>query len=324
MKYIELPDYQTHRLPFYLAMEEYIARCFDEDACFFMWQVDPTVIFGRNQLIENEVNLEYCRSHGIQTYRRKSGGGCVYADRGNIMLSYIARAASVSYTFDSYLRMVAFVLRKLGVPAEASGRNDILIDGKKVSGNAFYYLQNKSIVHGTMLFDSDLDTMIAAITPTGEKLSSKGIASVRQRVTNLSDYLKTDQDSFTQFVRNQLCDSSIQLNTTDVQKIREIEQEYLTDEFIYGHNPQYTLCKHKRIGQAGELEIRLEIRNNRIKRINLLGDYFLTGNLDDELLVPLIGCRFEREAVAQAIEHINIGNIILHLDNTQFLDLLFN
>ena len=121
-------------------MEEYIARNLDKGEYFFMWQVDPTVIFGRNQLIQNEVNIEYCRQHNIQTYRRKSGGGCVYADMTNIMFSYITPDENVSLTFSRYIDMVSEMLRKLGIPAETSGRNDIMIEGRKVSGNAFYHI----------------------------------------------------------------------------------------------------------------------------------------------------------------------------------------
>ena len=148
------------RLTFYLAMEEYIARHLEKGEYFFMWQVDPTVIFGRNQLIQNEVNIDYCRQHNIQTYRRKSGGGCVYADMTNIMFSYITPDENVSLTFSKYINMVSEMLRKLGIPAETSGRNDIMIDGRKVSGNAFYHIPGRSIVHGTMLYDTDMQNML--------------------------------------------------------------------------------------------------------------------------------------------------------------------
>ena len=109
MKYISLPTNETRRLSFYLAMEEFVARRLDESDAFFMWQVGPTVIFGRNQLIENEVNMEYCRAHGIDTFRRKSGGGCVYADWGNVMLSYVTKDDSVNLTFNRYLNLIVLL-----------------------------------------------------------------------------------------------------------------------------------------------------------------------------------------------------------------------
>lgn len=323
MKYIQLPDTTQHRLPFYLAMEEFVARHLHEKECFFMWQVNPTVIFGRNQLIENEVNLEFCKDNGIQTYRRKSGGGCVYADHSNIMFSYIVEAENVSLTFTHYIRMVSHVLRQLGVPAEPSGRNDILIHGKKVSGNAFYHLPGKSIVHGTMLFNTDLKNMVGAITPSNEKLVSKGVESVRQHVTNLSEYLDIDIEVFKAFVRNQLCDETILLSHKDVETIKEIEQEYLTNEFIYGRNPQYTVVKKGKTPMAGEFEIRMDVKNNVIKKINIMGDYFLVGDLDKGLIQPLTGLDYDREAIAHALGSIPLQDIILHLDAEQFLDILF-
>ena len=150
MKHIVLQDNAPRRLSFYLAMEEYVARRMPhiEDA-FFMWQVEASVIFGRNQVMENEVNTTYCREHDIQMYRRKSGGGCVYADMGNVMLSFITSNDSVTLTYNRYVNMVLLVLHKMGIEAKASGRNDILIGDRKVSGNAFYQLPGRSIVHGT-------------------------------------------------------------------------------------------------------------------------------------------------------------------------------
>lgn len=162
------------------------------EECFFTWVVPPTVICGRNQVIENEVNMEYCRKEGIQVVRRKSGGGCVYADEGNIMLSYIAPAVDTApATFSFYLSRVVYALALLGISAEATVRNDILVDGRKVSGNAFYYANGMggrhSIVHGTLLHSTDLRRMEQAITPPVWKLEAKGVKSVRQRVLNIAE-----------------------------------------------------------------------------------------------------------------------------------------
>ncbi|MBQ0070145.1 MAG: lipoate--protein ligase family protein, partial [Bacteroidales bacterium] len=151
MKYLRLPNNETHILPFYLAMEEYATRIFREDDLFFMWQVNPTVIFGRNQVVQNEVNLDYCDAHGIEYYRRKSGGGCVYADMSNIMFSYITRSDNVTTTFSQYTSAVVKMLKSLGLDASDNSRNDIMVNGLKVSGNAFYLIPGYSIVHGTML-----------------------------------------------------------------------------------------------------------------------------------------------------------------------------
>lgn len=238
MKYIALPDKAVRRLSFYLAMEEYIAHNRPGEDCFFMWQVNPTVIFGRNQLMENEINFDYVRSHGIEYYRRKSGGGCVYADFSNIMFSYITDDFNVSFTFDRYLQLIAHTLNKLGVKAIASGRNDITVDGKKVSGNAFYRTSGRSIVHGTMLFDTNLEDLVLSITPNNEKLITKGIESVRKRVTNLKEYLDIDIEEFKRFIRSSLCDHEECLTQKDIVHIEKIETEYLRDEWILGNNPR--------------------------------------------------------------------------------------
>ena len=186
MKNILLPDNKERSLAFYLAMEEFVAE-WSEGEAFFVWRVLPTVIIGRNQDLEAEVNLDYCLGHGVRVVRRKSGGGCVYSDKGNIMVSFVSRRGEVSAVFDRYLSALTACLCSLGLNAEKSGRNDILVDGRKVSGNAFHQLPDRSIVHGTLLYDTDLDALEEAIRPPVEKLERHGVASVRQRVRNLKE-----------------------------------------------------------------------------------------------------------------------------------------
>ena len=193
MKNVVLPDAVRRSLAFYLAMEEYVAGEVEDEA-FFVWRVEPTVIFGRNQVLENEVNLEYCREHGVDIVRRKSGGGCVYSDLGNIMVSYVSRRGDVSEVFDRYMTSLCEALRALGVPAEKSGRNDILVDGRKISGNAFHQLPDRSIVHGTLLYSTDLEALVEAIRPPVEKLHRHGVNSVRQRVMNLTEHVASMND----------------------------------------------------------------------------------------------------------------------------------
>ena len=321
MVYIALPNYQTRRLSFYLAMEEYVARHVKADDCFFMWQVEPSVIFGRNQLIENEVNLDFCRRHHIQTYRRKSGGGCVYADMNNVMFSYITNEEQVGFTFNRYINMIVLMLQKLGVDASPSGRNDVMIGNRKVSGNAFYKIPGHSIVHGTMLYDTDLLNMVGSITPPGEKLMSKGIKSVHQRVTFLKDYLDISLPEFKDFVHQHLCEEDLTLNEEDVRQIEQTEQEYLSDEFIYGKNPHYTLIKKRHIENVGGLEARIEVKNGIIKSVNLMGDFFLIGDLDNGLLHKLKDVPLEAGAISRLLPD-RIDDIILNLMKTDLIDLL--
>ena len=322
MKYIALPPIGVQRLSFYLAMEEYVARHLQEEGdCFFMWQVEPSVIFGRNQLIENEVNMDYCRAHHIQTYRRKSGGGCVYADMSNIMFSYITHDENVNFTFNRYINMVVLVLQQLGVNASTSGRNDVMIGNRKVSGNAFYHIPGRSIVHGTMLYDTNMQNMVGSITPTGKKLLSKGISSVRQRIALLKDYIPQSLEEFKTFVRQRLCQDERLIDLHDVESIREIEKEYLSDEFIYGNNPRYSIVRRQHINNVGEIEVRMEIKNNIIKAANIMGDYFVVGDTDRGILLPLRGCELTHSALTQALPE-RMDHYIMNLQKENFIQLL--
>lgn len=233
MKYIALPTNENRQLSFYLAMEEYVARHLQEPDCFFMWQVAPTVIFGRNQVVENEVNLEYCREHDIRVVRRKSGGGCVYADMDNLMLSMVTDGDNVGFTFNRFVTMIQLALHKIGVSATSTAHNDIMIGDRKVCGTAFYQLPGRSIVHSTMLYDTNMQHMLNAITPSAEKLEKKGIQSVRQRITLLKDHTPLSLDEIKQKIRDTLCDGELVLTEEQVAGIEEIEQTYLKQDFIH-------------------------------------------------------------------------------------------
>jgi lipoyltransferase/lipoate-protein ligase len=227
MKNIVLPDKNERSLAFWLAMEEFVAKSVEEEA-FFVWRVAPTVIIGRNQVLEAEVNLDYCRRHGVKVVRRKSGGGCVYADRDNIMISYVSKRGEVAEIFERYLSGLTSCLCSLGLKAEKSGRNDILVEGRKVSGNAFHQLPDRSIVHGTLLFNSDFDALEQAIRPPVEKLVRHGIKSVRQRVANLSSMLPEDWsvERLKSYLTEYYCDSQVMLAQEDIDNICEIEKQY--------------------------------------------------------------------------------------------------
>ena len=324
MIHTTLPFNQTRRLSFYLAMEEYVARHLNhDDDCFFMWQVNPSVIFGRNQLIDKEVNIDYCKKHHIEMYRRKSGGGCVYADMSNVMFSYITRDENVNFTFNRYINLLVLVLFKMGIDAKANGRNDILIDGKKVSGNAFYHIPGHSIVHGTMLYDTNMENMVGSISPNNEKLISKGVESVRQRVALLKDYTNLSLDEFKAFAVQQLCNETQALTEQDIMEIEDLEKEYLTHEFIYGHNPRYSIIKKHRLEGVGEFEIRIELKNEIIKQINMMGDYFLVGDIDNRLLLPLRNVPYTKECVEKALPN-RVDDIILNLDKKDLIEMIFN
>ena len=325
MKYILLPKPDTiHQLPFYFAVEEYVARHYTDDDYFMGWRVNPTVMLGRNQLIDNEVNTDYCKEHKIDIFRRKSGGGCIYADKGCIQFSYISRSVNANKAFADYMQRMADLLKGLKIDAQLSGRNDILINGTKVSGCAFYQLSNRSVLHNSLLFDTQLDHLSNALTPAKEKLQSKGVASVRQRVTNVATYTQLDILAFMDYVRQEMCGTEVlELTEEDMKGVAEIEKELSSDDFVYGKNPKYSLVRKHRFEGVGTLEAHIELKNNIIESINMVGDYFLLGDIDHDFLYLLKGCEFTRETVEERLENIDLSTIIRGLKQRQFLRLLF-
>lgn len=327
MIYVKIPDQHTRRLPFYLATEEFLAQKSAQfaDDVFFMWQVAPTVIFGRNQIIDNEVDLDYCRKNGIEVYRRRSGGGCVFANRDNIMMSYVTASASpVATTFARYTSMVAAMLRSLGLDAEASSRNDILIQGRKVSGNAFYHLSRGAIVHGTMLFDTDRTQMSRAITPSKQKLEAKGVESVRSHITTLREHLDMDIEHFKSYVRDYLCQSEMVLTADDLAEIEEIERAYYDPAWILGRRSSTSRRSVRRIEGVGEFCVDLsQTSDGCIADLNLSGDFFLVGDIDKQIIGRLRGVPYCRADVGRSLSAINVREIIYGLENEQLINLLF-
>lgn len=216
----------ARRLSFYLATEEFVARQQLADDAFFLWQVEPSVIYGRNQVVENEVNMEYCQAHGIQLFQRKSGGGCVYADRDNLMLSFITKEEQVGFAFNRFVNMVLLVLRKMGVEATGTRHNDIMIGDRKVCGTACRKMPSGSIVHSTMLYDTNMEHMLHAITPTQQKLAKNGVESVRQRITLLKNYTSLTLEEVKKLIICTLCDSERILTADEVAQIEKIEEQY--------------------------------------------------------------------------------------------------
>lgn len=233
------------RLVWYLAAEEYFAQRIhalrqgfgnDSGEVLFTWIVPPTVIFGRHQVMQNEVNIDFCHAHHIAMYRRKSGGGCVYADEGNLMVSYISTSTHSEQVFQHYLDRMSEFLRAMGYDAVKSTHNDIMVGEHKVSGNACFALSQATIVHGTLLYDVDFEVLQQAITPSQEKLAKHGVQSVRQRVMNLKNIanrviLKSTQ-ALARKIEEFWCNQTYIPTENDLLEIGKIEEEYLDPAFI--------------------------------------------------------------------------------------------
>ncbi|MCQ2170302.1 MAG: lipoate--protein ligase family protein [Bacteroidales bacterium] len=231
MKQVIVPGGPDRRLVYYLAVEEYLAKTGIEG--FFLWTSAPTVIFGRNQDMAAEVNLDYCRRNSIEVYRRKSGGGCVYSDRGNLMLSCVVKNSNVQASFQQYLNRLVRALRSLGLPAVSSQHNDVLVGERKVSGNACFLCGGFSIIHGTLIIDIDFEKLQNSITPPASKLESHGVKSVRQRVASLRELgLATDECGIRAAILSEFCDSTLELDGQAEKEICCIEAGYLDEDFI--------------------------------------------------------------------------------------------
>ena len=317
---IVLPTNEERRLSFFLAMEEYVARCLDVGEAFFVWRVPASVIFGRNQLVHNEVNIGYCKDHGIGMYRRKSGGGCVYADMGNLMMSFIAESPSVQFTYHQYVMLVLGALKSLGIQAKATGRNDLMVGEGKVSGSAFYHVNGKGIVHGTLLYDTDTVNMSACLTPDSRKMESKGVKSVRQRISLLKDHTSLSLDEIERGIVSHLCKEQLLLKQEEVEKIEELEKTYLSEDFIWGSNPRCTIVRKRYINNVGLVEARMDVKGGRIRDIDLKGDYIVTGDVE-ALCARLKGVELTPEAVRDALPE-DLSDIIYNLNNKELTNLI--
>lgn len=324
MIYTRLPDEesaQPRHLPFYLAMEEWLAARRGDR--FVMWQVNPTVIFGRNQVIEAEVNLGFCRERGIEFYRRKSGGGCVYADRQNIMVARICDSDNVEESFATFCDMVAAALRALGIDAHRSGRNDITVGGRKISGNAFMLLPgNRAIIHGTLLYDVDPEAMEGALTPSAEKLAAKGVSSVRSHVTTVSEHrADLSIDALKQHLVQYLTDGTETLTPADVTEIERVAEPYFAPSWIFdGRKPGRT--RRRRIEGAGEFAVSVTLDGDGlIAAVDLTGDFMPLGDVD-ALLDRLKGVRPEAEALSRALDGTSVPNVISGLSDNDFINLI--
>jgi len=322
MKLIDLSSLDQHNGPFFFAVEEYLIKEMDdEEDCFFTWTLDPCVVIGRNQLLQNEVNEAFLAENHFPIWRRPSGGGAVYADRNNVMFSFITTNFNNKMVFDTYLNKVANVFKELGVDATFTGRNDLLVDGLKFSGNSFYRYKNQVVLHGTIMFDVNIETLVKAITPSDEKLISKGIASVRQRVTNLKDRLKVDKQGMIDYLSTHLTNKTYRFKPVEIERIKELAKKYATPEWIYSKNPPYAIVKKHKF-PAGTIELRIDVKNQIITGLDWSGDFFTLRPLDllTDYIVDQI---YDKEKIEKALRGIPINEFIFGFTNQELIDLMF-
>ncbi len=308
---------------FYFALEEYVLQNLlkGDDTYFFTWEIKGVVV-GKNQVLENEVNIEYLNANKIAIYRRPTGGGCVYADHRNTMFSIVTKKANKEFSFKDYLKKIIDSMKLLKIDLEFSGRNDLLFKGRKISGNAF--LQNKygMLMHGTFLYDCDLETMVRAISPSNEKLVSKGIASVRSRVTNLKPHLgDMTQAQLIKHFENTLTNKTYYLSENEVVLIKEMAKKYESKDWIYKKQPRFTKVLRKRIS-GGLIEIRLELDKGVIKNLKIQGDFFDQKPLKN-FENAFTGLLYTKNNIDDILKNNAIETYILDADTKSFAHLLY-
>jgi lipoate-protein ligase A len=318
--------------PYYnLALEQYVFDRLDHCADYCMlWQNHNTIVIGKHQNTVEEINAAFIKERGITVVRRLSGGGAVYHDQGNVNFTFITSAEhNAAIDFEAFCRPIQAALRSFGVRAEFSGSNDITVDGKKISGNAQYSKHGRVMHHGTILYDCNLDTLEQALTPAQDKIQSKGIASIRSRVTNVRPYMERDMPTgeFLAALQAHLCNAfamqPLPLTPAQCAEVETLRNTvYAQWHWNYGASPAYTVRKTRRVPGCGKIDVFLDIaQEGKIRSAALYGDFF--SNRDTaELGALLAGCRLEKRALQTALAGADIAQYVYALDTETFITLL--
>jgi len=314
---------------FNMAVEDYLVHNTDiKEDIFMLWQNRPTVVVGRHQNSHAEINLAFVRQKGIEVVRRLSGGGAVYHDKGNLNFTFITTASGMKLDFAAFTVPVIEVLHQLGVPAEHTGRNDIVIKGRKFSGNAQYRFKNRLMHHGTILFDSNLEDVSQALQPDASKTIAKGVASVRSRVTNITEHLPRPV-SLEEF-KNMLLDNIFahnngfqqrELTESEIEKVNALrDSRYTSWNWNYGHSPQFSQRRSAHF-PWGTMEALLLVKQGKIEQCNIFGDFFTITDLST-LENVLRGIPLQEEALREVLQAVDPGTIIPGANVEQIMSLL--
>jgi len=318
--------------PFFnLALEEYLLINLpkDHEGYLLLWQNNPTIVVGRYQNTLEEIDLEFVESHEINVVRRISGGGAVYHDHGNLNYTFIVNAAgNFDFDFATYTRPIIDILGSLGVNAELSSRNDLTIDGKKFSGNAQHFSKGKLLHHGTLLFNSDLDMLSKSLKVSEDKFISKGIKSIRSRVTNISDHLKTKMTihSFKETIISQLSNAKLissQITLTDefIGGVTSLaDNKYRKWEWNFGKSPEFTEKKSKRF-PWGKVEAFINVKNGIIVNCKIYGDFFGNGDIED-IEKAIEGTPYRKDYIQKKLQQIDIDYYFKGINQIEFVEFL--
>ncbi|WP_058308246.1 lipoate--protein ligase [Gracilibacillus massiliensis] len=316
-----------------LAIEEYVLKKFGEEDTYLLFYINqPSIIIGKNQNTVEEINTDYVDENGIKVVRRLSGGGAVYHDEGNLNFSFITKDDGDSFhNFAKFTEPVVEALKKLGVPAELKGRNDLLADGRKISGNAQFTTKGRMFSHGTLMYDSEIENVVRSLNVKTEKIKSKGIKSIRSRVANISEFMeeKLSMDDLK---------AHILKHVFEVENVEDVPQYVLTDQdwdnihqlskeryqqwdWNYGKSPKFNI-QHSHKFDGGLVDVRLDVHKGIIEQCTIYGDFFGVGDVK-ELEEKLKGVRYERAAINEVLSELDVSHYLGKITKEDFLGLIY-
>ena len=320
----------TNETAFNIASEEYaFKKLLDEDMIFMLWINKPSIIVGRHQNTIEEINRDYVKENGIEVVRRISGGGAIYHDYNNLNYTIISKESEdKAFDFKSFSVPVIKTLESLGVKAEFTGRNDLEIDGKKFCGNAQAYINGRIMHHGCLLFDVDLSVLAKALKVSKDKIESKGVKSVRARVTNIVNELpeKIDviqfRDLLLEYMKKEYPEiHEYKFNEEDIKEIEKSRKEKFGNwDWNYGKSPEYNITRSHKF-EKGKIEIYANVIESKIDNIKIYGDFF---GIEDVSAVEdiLKGVKYEREDVLKVLNSINLSRYFVGITPEEVAEVL--
>ena len=316
-----------------LAIEEYVLRTMDidEDSFLLFYINEPSIIIGKNQNTIEEIDTDFVEENDIKIVRRLSGGGAVYHDLGNLNYSFITKDDGESFrNFKKFTEPVVDALAKMGVKAELIGRNDLLVEGRKISGNAQFATQGRMFSHGTLMFDTEIDTVVSALKVRKDKIESKGIKSIRSRVANISEFLEEPMtiEQFRQEILNSIFggEENIkfrELTEKDWENIHELSRKrYGNWDWNYGKSPKFNM-QHSHRFPVGSIDVRLQVDKGIIKDVVIFGDFFGVGEVE-VISEKLKGVQYNRESISRKpVSDLDISTYLGGITKEEFLQLIY-
>ena len=325
MKFIE----SDWAMPYYnFALESYLLNHAPEDDYLFFYVHKPSIIIGKHQNTLEEINRKFVEEHDITVARRLSGGGAVYHDAGNLNFSFIKRAQIEDmHHFEKFTQPVVSALQKLGINAKLSGRNDILIDEMKISGNAQYFRNNRILSHGTLLYDADMSKLQSALNVDPLKILSKGVKSIKSRVTNIREHLEVDMtiEAFRTYMQKELIEetrSETYALTPEAHEwiINQAENHFQQWAWNWGESPECNVIRKAKF-ECGIIDARIDVEEGFVKTCKFFGDFFVKRDIE-QLETYFIGLPFTKEALISVAEQIHLEDYFKDLEWDVFIDFL--